>query len=242
MNPEAPTHSDVQGSENPDRTAEHRWADILVRLKQKIIEDNLPVVSAGIAFYGLLALFPAMAVLVSSYGLFADPSDITAHVRAFPGLPDAVKQVLTKHLQELASSSPAALSLGFIGALLFSIWSASRATKALLIAMRIAYDEADAHGFVRRNVIELLVTAAGLIAITFGLLLITILPAGLRNLALPALQTVDTTKRTEPWARSWYFFFGSGSRLSWSCWEPSSTPRSSVGVWRTQMQQHSLRR
>ena len=171
-----------------------------ISLKQKVREDNLSLVSAGVAFYGLLALFPGTAVLVSSYGLFADLTDIAAQVRAFPGLPDAAKQVLIKHLQELASSSPAALSLGFIGALLFSIWSASRATKALLIA------------------------------ITFGLLLITILPAGLRNLGLPALQNVDKTNLTEPWAGSWYFSSGSGSRLSWSCWEPSSMPRSSVGV------------
>jgi hypothetical protein len=162
-----------------------------ISLKQKVREDNLSLVSAGVGFYSLLALFPGTAVLVSSYGLFADLTDIAAQVRAFPGLPDAAKQVLIKHLQELASSSPAALSLGFIGALLFSIWSASRATKALLIA---------------------------------------ILPAGLRNLGLPALQTVDKTNLTEPWMRSWYFSSGSGSRLSWSCWEPSSTPRSSVGV------------
>jgi len=78
---------------------------INISLKQKIREDNLPLVSAGIAFYGLLALFPGTAVLVSCYGLFADPTDIAAHVRASPGLPDAVKQVLTKHLHELASSS-----------------------------------------------------------------------------------------------------------------------------------------
>lgn len=197
MSPEASRDSDVQGSENPDKTAEHRWADILVRLKQKIIEDNLSLVSAGIAFYGLLALFPAMAVLVSSYGLFADPSDITAHAPAFPGLPDAAKQVLVTHFQELASSSQAALSLGFIGALLFSIWSASRATKALLIAMRIAYDETEPHGFVRRNAIALLVTVAGLLSITFGLLLITILPAGLRYLGLPALQSIAA--QSLPW-------------------------------------------
>ncbi|MGB8222355.1 MAG: YihY/virulence factor BrkB family protein [Polyangiales bacterium] len=183
--------------EAPRKIPDLRWVDVLISLKEKIREDNLPLVAAGIAFYGLLALFPGTAVLVSSYGLFADPADIAAHVRAFPGVPDAVKQVLTKHLQELASSSPAALSLGFIGALLFSIWSASRATKALLIAMRIAYDETEAHGFVRRNIIALLVTVAGLIAITFGLLLITILPAGLRHLGLPALQTVAA--ESLPW-------------------------------------------
>ncbi len=186
-----------ESMEAPRKIRNLRWADALISLKQKIVEDNLPLVSAGIAFYGLLALFPGTTVLVSSYGLFADPTDVAARISAFPGLPNVAKEVLTQHLHELAGSSQTALSLGFTGALLFSVWSASRATEALLIAIRIAYDETEESGLVRRNLIAWLVTAAGLIAITFGLSLITVLPTWLRRMGLPALQTLAA--QTLPW-------------------------------------------
>jgi membrane protein len=49
------------------------WKDILLRVYRGISEDRILLVGAGVTFYGLLAIFPGIAALVSIYGLFADP-------------------------------------------------------------------------------------------------------------------------------------------------------------------------
>jgi membrane protein len=51
------------------------WKDIFWRTYQQIGEDRLLAVAAGVVFYGLLAVFPAVTALVSLYGLFASPGD-----------------------------------------------------------------------------------------------------------------------------------------------------------------------
>jgi membrane protein len=56
------------------------WKDILWRTYEQIGEDRLLAVAAGVVFYGLLAVFPAITALVSLYGLFASPSAIGDHL------------------------------------------------------------------------------------------------------------------------------------------------------------------
>src|SRR5690606_40822593 len=55
------------------------WRQIALRVKDELSKDNISIVAAGIAFHGLLAIFPAIAALVSIYGLIADPADIENH-------------------------------------------------------------------------------------------------------------------------------------------------------------------
>ena len=52
------------------------WKDIFWRTYTQIGDDRLLAVAAGVVFYMLLALFPAITALVSLYGLLADPTTI----------------------------------------------------------------------------------------------------------------------------------------------------------------------
>ncbi len=61
------------------------WKDILWRTYERIGEDRLLAVAAGVVFYGLLALFPTVTALVSLYGLFAKASTISEHLSAAAG-------------------------------------------------------------------------------------------------------------------------------------------------------------
>ena len=56
------------------------WRDVLVRLKDAIREDRITLIAAGVAFYAMLALFPAIVVVVSVYGLVMDPEERTWRV------------------------------------------------------------------------------------------------------------------------------------------------------------------
>jgi membrane protein len=69
------------------------------------------LIAAGVAFYATLALFPAMIVVVSVYGLVMDPEEIAAQVRTLGVLPGDVRSILTGQLDALARAPSGRLSL-----------------------------------------------------------------------------------------------------------------------------------
>src|SRR5215469_6116644 len=69
-------------AESPSQIPVRGWKDILWRVYNGISEDRILANAAGVTYYALLALFPAIAALVSIYGLFADPSTIISHLDA----------------------------------------------------------------------------------------------------------------------------------------------------------------
>src|SRR4051812_6897689 len=52
------------------------WRKTFKRTQQKIAEDNLSIVAAGVAFYVFLGIIPALGALISIYGLLFDPAMI----------------------------------------------------------------------------------------------------------------------------------------------------------------------
>ena len=67
-------------AQSPTAIPSKGWKDILWRTYEQINEDRLLAVAAGVVFYGLLALFPAITALVSSYALLADPKTVNDHM------------------------------------------------------------------------------------------------------------------------------------------------------------------
>src|SRR5690606_22114401 len=62
------------------------WKDIAWRVKDEIKEDRLSIIAAGVAFYGLLAIFPGLVALVGIYGLVFDPQQVQQQVSALSGV------------------------------------------------------------------------------------------------------------------------------------------------------------
>jgi membrane protein len=60
---------------NPLTVISTRWREVVLGTYDRIGRDRILATAAGVVFYGLLAIFPAVTALVSSYGLFADPVD-----------------------------------------------------------------------------------------------------------------------------------------------------------------------
>lgn len=66
---------------------------------------NVSVVAAGVAFYGILSLFLALAVLVAIYGLFADPATVQHQINTIGGLiPSEAQKLIADYLKSIASS------------------------------------------------------------------------------------------------------------------------------------------
>lgn len=181
-----------RGADRPSEIPMAGWRDIALRVKDEIGNDNVSVVAAGVAFYSVLALFPALAALVSLYGMVADPAQIQGHIDSMQGvLPQDVLGTIEEQLNSLSSESSSALSFGAIGGLLFSLWSATKGLRALIASFNIAYDEDEQRGFVKIAAISLLLTAGAIIFMIVAIGLITLLPIMLGALGLTGwLQTL----------------------------------------------------
>jgi membrane protein len=89
------------------------WKDILWRTYEQVGENRLLAVAAGVVFYGLLAVFPAVTALVSLYGLFASPSHINEHLSLVAGiLPQGAVDILREQIGRLTTGNSAKLSAG----------------------------------------------------------------------------------------------------------------------------------
>jgi hypothetical protein len=81
------------------------WKDIFWRAYQRTQEDRVLAVAAGVVFYMLLALFPALAALVSLYGLFTDPTLINAHLSLLEGvLPASTVGIIREQVTRLSGA------------------------------------------------------------------------------------------------------------------------------------------
>lgn len=147
------------------------WWEILKRSVRNVGRHNLEIVSAGVAFYAFLAIFPGLAALVSLYGLVADVSELKTHLEAWSQLlPEDAWRLIRSQVEILVTSSDAQMSLAFLVSLAITLWSASRGFKVMLVALNIVYGESDNRGFIRQNGLALGLAIGGifLIILFFG--------------------------------------------------------------------------
>ena len=164
------------------------WIYVLKRVLFGIGDDNLSLVAAGCAFYAMLALVPGLTVLVLVYGLVADAQHVGRHLEMLSGLvPGDVMSMLSEQMLRIADQSDANLSWGLAAALTVALWSASAATKSLLLALNIAYREHEKRNLVVFNLVGLGFTLAGIVALVTALATIVGVPAVLGVVGLGQL-------------------------------------------------------
>jgi membrane protein len=186
-----------RGAHSPREIPAAGWRDVLWRVKDEMAKDNLSLVAAGVAFYALLALFPAIAATVSIYGLMVDPQTVSEQLAATSQvLPAETRGLIEEQLTRVSSSASTALSLGAIVSLLLALWSANKGTQSLISALNIVYDEPEKRGFIRLTLISLGLTLGIILFLIVGLAAIAAMPALFANLGLP-----ESIKQLASWLR-----------------------------------------
>jgi membrane protein len=128
------------------------WKDIAYRVWDEIGNDRVGTIAAGTTFFVLLALFPAIAALVSIYGLVADPATIQDHLNDVAGyVPAEMLSLVSDQLKRLSTTEHEALGFGFVLGLLLALYSANNGVKALFDALNVAYDEEEKRNFIQLN-------------------------------------------------------------------------------------------
>lgn len=139
-------------------------------IKQQIDKDRVLAVSAGVTFYVVLAMIPALTALISLFGLVSAPQDVPGQLASLTSImPKEAATLLTDQATRIAAKPSGALSLTALIAVIIAIWSANGGTKALIEALGIAYGVTETRGFVRLNLVSLGFTFGGLVfAIVLG--------------------------------------------------------------------------
>ena len=161
------------------------WKDILWRTYARIGDDRLLAVAAGVVFYGLLALFPAITAFVSLYGLFAKGSTIAEHLSLASGvLPAGAMEIIQEQVNRITAKGDAKLSIAFAASLGLALWSANAGMKAIIDALNVTYAEKEKRGFIKLNLISLAMTGGAILALLVALGAIVVLPIVLSYMGL----------------------------------------------------------
>src|SRR4051794_30849703 len=137
-------------AERPRDIPSRGWRQIVRRAWKEAKADHVPLLAAGVAFFGFLALFPAIIAVATVYGMVASKGDIASQVDQLgSSVPASARQLLVDQLRQVASSSHGALTIGLVVSLLLALWSASSGTMNLMKAVNIAYDEDETRGMLK---------------------------------------------------------------------------------------------
>jgi membrane protein len=173
------------------------WKDILQRIYGNIGDHRILALAAGMTYYSILAIFPALAALVSIYGLFSDPGSIAKHLDEISGfVPGGAVEVAREQLTRVTTKGERTLGLTFVAGLAISLWSANAAMKSLFDTLNIVYGEQEKRGFVKLNAISLSFTVAAIAFVLIALGAVVAVPVILNYVWLS-----DIAELVIRWAR-----------------------------------------
>jgi len=185
-------------ADSPAQIPARGWWNILRRAIADFSNKRLMTEAAGITFYALLALFPALAAMVSLYGLFADPNTIASQVDALNGvIPGGGMQIIGDQLHALASNSIQALGFGAFVGIATSLWSANQGIKGLFDSLNIVYEEHEKRGYIARTALSLAFTLGTVVFVSLLVTAVVALPVALSFVGLG--KTSDVLIRLLRW-------------------------------------------
>ena len=156
------------------------WKRVLRRTWNEIISDRVSLVAAGCAFYGTLALFPAISMLISIYGLVFDPATVEPQLATLQDLlPPSAFQLISARVHMLVTKPQGTLTTSLLISTGVALWSSATGTKSIISALNLAYEERERRSLLRFNLIAFAMTLMALTGAVLGLGFIVALPPAL---------------------------------------------------------------
>ena len=190
-------HGRGRDATTPSEIPARGWKDILVRVYRGLSEDRIVAIAAGVTFYVLLAIFPAIAALISLYGLFTDPATISQHIETLAGIvPGGGIDIVREQIDRVTSQGSQTLGWTLVIGLAISLWSANAGMKALFDALNVVYHEKEKRGFFKLNAISLAFTLGSIAFLLVAIATVTILPMVLEYVGLSGASQLLITVGT----------------------------------------------
>jgi len=185
-------------ADSPAQIPARDWWRSVKNVAGDIVAHRILAEAAAVTFYALLAIFPALAALISLYGLFADPSSIGAHLSGLHGvIPAGGMQIITDQIHTLTSTPQKALGFGAITGFLISLWSANAGVKSMFDALNAVYSERETRSFLHLTWLSLCFTIGILCFVILAIAAVIVLPTVLGYVGLGA--TTDVLLRLLRW-------------------------------------------
>jgi membrane protein len=139
------------------------WKRVLLDAYHAMNRHRLVAVAAGVVFYALLAIFPAITAFVSLYSLFADPATVGEHLSLLANvLPAGALDIVREQVVRI-TARPAELGFAFVGGTVLALWSANAGVKAMMDALNVIEERDEQRGFIRLNAISLTITLGAIV-------------------------------------------------------------------------------
>jgi membrane protein len=175
----APDTGEPAGS--PAEIPARGWWAVLKRIVRQFNEHRLMYEAASVIFFVLLAVFPALAALVSLYGFFADPKTMADHLTMLASvMPGGSMDILKEQMARVAANGSGRLGFGLVFGLVVSLWSANQGMKALFNVLNVAYGEEETRSYVRLTLVTLAFTLASLVFALLAIAVVVVVPAALQ--------------------------------------------------------------
>lgn len=151
---------------------------VLRRVFDHLGSQHIALMAAGIAFYGLLAIFPAITAAVALVGLVYDPSALAAESGwLLSTLPSQAEVLIKDQLREVASAERGSLGLAAIISVGVALWSASNATGSFIEGLNVINDEQETRGFIALRLTTIALTVAILVGLSLAIIVVAAIPA-----------------------------------------------------------------
>jgi membrane protein len=175
-------------AEAPSEIPGAGWKDIAARLFWSLPANRLLALSGGVAFFTLLAIFPAIAAIVSVYGLVADKHTVVGQLDLLYGiLPPGVIDLIKQQILLVVGQGNDRLGVAFLVSLAIAIWSANSGMSALFDALNVVYGEREKRSILCFYGTTLAMTVASVLFVVTALIAVVGLPAILHFVGLPPL-------------------------------------------------------
>ncbi len=147
------------------------------RVQMRVSQDNLMLIAAGIAFYGMFAVFPALGALVSIYGLFGDTHMVQTQVQQLTALlPRETANLINESLNALLTKRNGSLNIRLLISLGLAIWGARAGTSAMMSGLNAATERREQRSFLHFQLLALGLTLGAIVFAIIALTAVAIVP------------------------------------------------------------------
>ena len=146
------------------------WRDIASRTWQRVWDDNVGLVAAGVAFYGFFGLLSLLAMIVLFYGLVADVQTLIGTMQTLTRiLPNDVAALIGDQLVQAMKSSEGQKGLGLLIAFFVALYGGTNGAGSIITALNIAYEEKE-----KRSLLKFYLTAMAMTLVAVVLAVVTL--------------------------------------------------------------------
>ncbi|RKR02835.1 YihY/virulence factor BrkB family protein [Maricaulis maris] len=197
---------------NPNPPKHHfliRFAAVIIAAVSRSMARDVMLFAGGASFFGMLALFPAIALAMSVYGLVFSATDAEQQIARFAEvMPPGAQDFVLGQMGRLADAPIAALSLNGFIALLIALFAASRGAKAIIAGLNHLAEDRDIRNILQFNILAMMSVLVGGALLTAANLAVLLIPVLLARLfRMVGLEALDMDSIINEWSAAAAFMF-----------------------------------